>query len=493
MEKLSQTSYRQSRKSWDKTNTSYLAQAADKKIRNIIHTRKSGSFLDTVYVYTPQEKIQLSDSFEVASQLSALKTLMDRERSTYTKGDVRLTKLKSEGLKIDEVVELRKNIFQILAEKIASIENQMQQVLNNQSEEENNQTIYLHVLDRMRTTLVFLKRKYRGLEKSLYKETFELNQETKKSTKAKETKVITSIAFSHIRESVILEKKSKQIELEKVQKDVKKCKELSEKRLIHKQKQKEMMEKVMIEDQSHELEEMREKYLLHFLWYMLSSMKFEKEQVKWKRYEDAFFRIKIATGIQEVPVLVEKFLTKETIYAEFLSSVKKKEIELAEFREKIENMQNSLEKLHEIDPTEFSKGDKDRNQELMIIRKLVLEENSKMKALLMIKTKIKDWCLRYQGKISKVCDINLESLHDKTIKQCMEIISKNISQSTKSLKDDMEKSNSIKSFILKQTITKIVEKIPQTNRIKSKVSELNDFSELSHIEPITEEHLRRHK
>lgn len=493
MEKLSQTSYRRSRKSWDKTNTSYLAQATDRKIRNIIHTRKSGSFLDTAYVYTPQEKIQLSDSFEVASQLSALKTLMDRERSTYTRGDVRLTKLKSEGLKIDEVVELRKSIFQILAEKIADIENQMQQVLINQADEENNQTIYLHVLDRMRTTLVFLKRKYRGLEKSLYKETFDLGQETKKSTKAKEIKVNTSIAFSHIRESVILEKKSKQIELEKVQKDVKKRKELSEKRLVHKLKQKEMMEKVMIEDQSHELEEMREKFLLHFMWYMLSSMKFDKEQVKWKRYEDAFFRIKIATGIQEVPVLVEKFLTKETIYAEFLSSVKKKEIELVEFRKKIEDMQNSLEKLHEIDPAEFSKGDKDRNQEVMSIRKLVLEENSKMKTLLMIKTKIKDWCLRHLGKISRVCDINPEPLDDKTIKQCMEAISQIISQSTKSIKDDMEKSNNIKNFILKQTITKIVEKIPQTNRIKSKVSDLTDFNELSYIEPIIEEHPRKHK
>lgn len=493
MEKLSHTSYRQSRISWDKTNSSFIAQATDRKIRNIIHSRKSGSFLDTAYVYTPQEKIQLSDSFEVSSQLGALKTLMDRERFSYTRGDARLARLKSEGLKIDEVVELRKNVFQVLAEKVALIESQIEYVLYDQANEVDNQTIYLHVLDRMRTTLVFLKRKYRKLEKSLYSQSFELEIEGKKSIKAKETKVNAAIALSSIRESVNFEKQSKVKELEKVEKDVKKRKDLSEKRIFHKMKQKEMMEKGMIEDQSRELEEMREKFLLHFMWYMASSMRFEKEQVKWKRYEDAFFRIKIATGIQEVPVLVEKYLTKEQIYADFLASVKRKEIELSEYRDKIDNMQNSLDRLNEIDPSEYGRKDLLGNLELHNIRKIVLEENFKMKQLVLIKTKIREWCGRFTNKVARLCDRSPESLLDKNCKECMETIRKGINQSVVMVRNDLERSNTIKNFIRKQTMRNIVDKIPNNNRIKSKVSDLVDFGELSYVDPPPEEHGRKHK
>ena len=146
----------------------------------------------------------------------------------------------------------------------------------------------------------------------------------------------------------------------------------------------------MIEDQSAELEELREKYLLHFMWYMFSTFRFNKEQVKWKRLEDAFFKIKIATGIHEIPVLVEKYLTKEQIYSDFLISVKRKEIELADYREKIEKMQKNLDNLNESDPSDTIHIDKTIYEELHQIRKITIEENTKMKHLMLIKNKIKD-------------------------------------------------------------------------------------------------------
>ena len=68
-----------------------------------------------------------------------------------------------------------------------------------------------------------------------------------------------------IRTSINFETTTKQKELETLEKDVKRRKEFSEKRLANKNRQEEMMEKAMIEDQSAELEDLRDKYLLHFI------------------------------------------------------------------------------------------------------------------------------------------------------------------------------------------------------------------------------------
>ena len=265
MEKLSSTLYKTQRPGWDKTYDSYLAAATGQKIRHIIHTRKSGSFLETSYAYNPIEKLQFSDTFEVTSQLSVLKTLMDRERFSFTGGDVRLARLRSEGTKIDDVVTKRKNVLESLHEKIADIEENIKNIIELQVVEDDNQVINAHILDRMRTTLVYLRRKYRKFEYKLHDTDFNLTVKVQKSTKAKETKVNTSNAFAFIRNSINFETETKQKEIVKLEKNIKKRKDLSEKRLAHKHKQEEMMEKAMIEDQSAELEELRVKYLVHFM------------------------------------------------------------------------------------------------------------------------------------------------------------------------------------------------------------------------------------
>ena len=53
-------------------------------------------------------------------------------------------------------------------------------------------------------------------------------------------------------------------------------------------------------------------------------------------------------------------------------------------------MQKSLDSLNEIDPLDDAKIEKSKYQDLHNIRKIVLEENKKMKHILLIKNKIKE-------------------------------------------------------------------------------------------------------
>ena len=493
MERLPHTSHKPLRSSYDKLYESNIAAATDRKIRNIISTRRSGNFLDTTYAYNPPEKLQISDSFEVSSQLSVLKTLMDRERFSFTRGDVRLARLRSEGSKIGQVVTLRKNLLEKLKQDVSNIEDNITYVISLQASEVDNQTINLHVLDRMRTTLVYLRRKYRKLEYKLHDRSFELTVVSTKSTKTKEAKTATSHAFLAFRESITVETSGKQKEIEKLEKDLKKRKELSEKKLANKHRHEEMMEKAMIEDQSAELEDLREKYLLHFMWYMASTIRFEREQVKWKRYEDAFLRIKLATGVQEIPVLVEKYLTKEQIYTEFLGSVSRKELELADYREKIDEMQENLDKLNESDSPEIFVADKLQKNELHAIRKQLLEENAKMKHMKLVRNKIKDWCNRFSQKLQKITDIPNPNFEAKNIAGSMQEINKSINIAINHIKENKDQSADILKVIQYQNVKTIVDKIPQQQRIRSKVSDALDLSDLSHIETKQEDQPKKHK
>ena len=472
-----------------------LAAVTDRKIRNIIETRRTGSFFEQTYIHLPEEKLQLSDTAEVSSQLSTLRNLMDKERFSFTRGDRRLKGLLTESVKVEEVIDKRKSILRNLRVKVQEIENDIKNVIDFQGVEDGNLIIYLHVLDRMRTTLVFLKRKYRKYENSLHNQSFSLGQVMIKSVGTKEKKYEKLQALILVKQSAEFEKSSHLKEVEGMTRDIKKREEMSEKRLQHKMKQEEMTEQGVIEDQSAQMEGMREKYLLHFMWHMLSTFRFQKEQGKWKKFEDAFLKIKLATGIHDILLLVEKYLTKEQIYSDFLSSVKIKELALEDFKDKIEEMQTNIDKLNEPDYYADNVIDKTKFAEMEVARKELMKEDTKLKYLKITQNKIKNWCFRYNNKITAVggerSELSREDFEGNNLRECIEVLKGNIVSTIRNLRVRRETNLGIEIALKRQNLGKVIDRIPMQNRLKSKISELFELSELVHAEP--EEFLKKNK
>lgn len=459
-----------------------ITAATDRKIKFIIENRKSGSFIDPKYVYTPMNKLQVTDSVEITSQLSLLRSCMDKERFSFTRGDARLRRLKSEDQKIHEVISHRKSLLDSLTLTLEQTEDQIQKILTQQSFEEENQEIYFQMLDRMRTTLVFQKRKFHKLNQSLHKNDLFLSQSLSKSIKSKELKNNIFQAFSIFKQETSFELDSKQQELERVDRELNKQKALIEDRLMHKMMQDEMRERAIIEDHSSQMEGIREKYLLHFMWFRVSSARFENEQVRWKRYEDAFLKIKLATGLRDVPSLVEKYLTKEQIYSEFLISVKGKEAELKEFKNKIEVIQKNIERLNQGEETLM---DKEKLEEVGERRKRVSEENDKMRELIIVKTKIKDWCHRFVRKISYL-DRGMEIEMGADLNKCMQGVKFVVKSVLQGVRADKERFNSASLAIGKNTLGMIIENVPVGRTSRGKNFDLG--SKLSN-----EDNYKKHK
>ena len=462
---------------WRKSQGSGAA-ATDRKIRNIVETRKSGTFLEPKYVWTPQEKIQISDVGGVTSQLSVLRRCMDKERISFTRGDMRLHRLRSEDSKVDYVIVSRMACIENLKCLAREVEEKVVRTLGLQCLEEENQEVYNHVLDRMRTTIVFLKRKYSKLDQQIRLQSITLTQTSQKLTKKKEAKYSISQAYSIFKDETTFEILSKQKELSKVDKALAKQKAISSNHLAHKKMQEDMREQAIIENHSSQLEGMREKYLLHFMWHMVSTIRFQNEQIKWKRYGDSFLRIKLETGIHDIPLLVEKYLTKEQIYSDFLFSVKTKERELVEYKKKIKRMQKNIQKLNENDEVSVEKS---RFDEMAQIRKQGFEDSMKMKQLVIVHTKVNDWCKRFIEKVS-VFNKDTEIIERTHLKSFFFQVKEVALKVMKNLRSDEENFHNIQNMIESSKLSGIVDKIPQGLRLKKNHDYQVELSELVYIE-----------
>ena len=90
---------------------------------------------------------------------------------------------------------------------------------------------------------------------------------------------------------------------------------------------------------------MQENYMVQKMWSQFLKKKMEKEMKRTYEIEDAFQKIRAATGDSDVQEIVQKFLTRESTYAQLLMSVSEQE-------EKIDALRNDnelwREKLHEL-------------------------------------------------------------------------------------------------------------------------------------------------
>eukprot|EP00825_Cyclidium_porcatum_P042829 TRINITY_DN5934_c0_g1_i6.p1 TRINITY_DN5934_c0_g1~~TRINITY_DN5934_c0_g1_i6.p1 ORF type:complete len:182 (-),score=48.67 TRINITY_DN5934_c0_g1_i6:375-920(-) len=130
------------------------------------------------------------------------------------------------------------------------------------------------------------------------------------------------------------EKFSNQIRQFKI--DIQNQQSINEKRYERDQLQKEIAEHAANDKDSQE-KVWRKLFLVNkFLSQMLKD-KMDREMNKFKVVEQAFQKIKQATGVSEAQEIINKFLTREQTYGELLASI-------AEFEKNIDNLKKQKEK-----------------------------------------------------------------------------------------------------------------------------------------------------
>ena len=465
---------------WGKSIDDYYAMATDRKIRNIIHRKRASVVLETSYQNFSGTKPQTSNLPEVTSNHEVVKGVVNRHTFAFSKDAERISMLKSQKIQIEAAKQLANQNISDLQEKIKEFRSFIQQVNEEYLQEADVSIILNHVFDRMRTTIVFLKERQRVLNTELHNTDFSLQNVMKRSTKTKETKYSTQHALDYFRNTIDFEKKTKKQDVSMMRKTVHLVKQNSEKKLEHNVKEIELSEQIMINDMCASLQEMREKLYVHFLWYMASSAQFEKEKVKLKKYEDAYLKIKIATGIQDVPSLVTKYFTRESNYTHFSEVVKIKERELVEYQDKIEALQKQIENSDKVVFNKEGSVNARSHSELRIYEKQIFDDSLQLGRYRFLRNKIVDWIEKISLRVKGISEGNNEGIRKIKLAQSIGKISEFVLNYIHSNNLASEKARGVIENIKKMKMKMIVD------NLKPKPSQMEldhvDSMELNYVE-----------
>ena len=294
------------------------------------------------------------ETSEIAAQLALIRKRHDKTKESNIKKAQYYEKLKLEIDKANIAASLATQDAKTLTQKIESLKSSLDQSRKSHEIELFNKKSYLYMLDRMKKNKIAIEMKANSLQESLKTTRNILNTETDKFRKIRENQFQSKQLLSEIKQTLLFDHKRKNERLTQLEKNVKERQELALRREERQKRQAEISEAAANDDKDSTESKIREKLLLNRTWYMFLRKKLETEITKGVDIEQAFQKIKAATGIFDTREIVEKFLTREQSYNSLLQAVNDSENKLEALKD-----YNSIakEKLNEV---QFDEGGTNR-------------------------------------------------------------------------------------------------------------------------------------
>ena len=340
---------------------------------------------------------------EIADQLSQVRKRHDRIKEDNLKKKKFLEKLKKDYEASIEMSQTEEEEEKALKDQLENIQKNLEETRKQQKDELNDRNTYLHMLDRMKKDKIAMEIKANSIQISLKSTKHLLTSETEKYRKVRETHFQSRLILRELQKSFISERKFKDDKVQQLERNIKSRQEAASRREIRIKKQLEIAEAAAKDDKdSHEVK-LRECFLLNKLWQHYLNKKLEKEMNQAVLVEKAFKQIKMATGLNDIQEICERFLTREQSYLTLISAVNEAERKLEMLKDSNEKSRDVLQKmqLEDVDSkylvSEINKSD---NKMLGL-----LKEYSGVKENLENSTKIYDQIVTWCGKIMKLLDI----------------------------------------------------------------------------------------
>lgn len=198
------------------------------------------------------------------------------------------------------------------------------------------------MLDRMNKDLIYLKIETNELQGSLRQKKMIVSDELDKSRKSKEEKLQSKYKLDKLMKNIDLEQKERQERIQSLQKSIKNKEDAVQRRMERVRRQQEIAEAAANENKDSGELKMRENFMVQKLWSVFLKRKMEKEMQDTASIEDAFQKIRSATGLTDVQDIVHKFLTREQTYSQLLVAVAEAEHKIDELKKENEFQSNIL-------------------------------------------------------------------------------------------------------------------------------------------------------
>lgn len=270
---------------------------------------------------------------EVAAQLTMIRKRHDKTKEVNSKKRQYLEKIRKELEKANSVANVAESDSKSLQSRLEQLKSSLDNTRKKHEDEIRDKKSYLHVLDRMKKDKISMEMKANSLQISLKSAKQILDLETEKYRKMRETKYQSRFLLQDMKESLMQEKKQKDERVQQLERNVKLRQEAALRREERQKRQADIAEAAANDDKdSHEVK-LRESLLMHRFWYIVLQRKLDAEMQKAIGVEQAFQKIRAATGLMDVQDIVERFLTREQTYTQLLNAVSEAEVKLDTLRQ----------------------------------------------------------------------------------------------------------------------------------------------------------------
>ncbi len=150
-----------------------------------------------------------------------------------------------------------------------------------------------------------------------------VKEEFNRAQKAKEQQLQAKFRLDNLMRNIDKEQEKRQERIRSLQQSIKNKEDAVQRRMERANRQKQIanLQNDASESKDSEEEKKREEFMVQKVWSIYLKKKMDSEMEKTKGIEDAFQRIRNATGLSDVQDIVQKFLTRETTYSQLLEAV----------------------------------------------------------------------------------------------------------------------------------------------------------------------------
>eukprot|EP00744_Colponema_vietnamica_P001387 GILI01002296.1.p1 GENE.GILI01002296.1~~GILI01002296.1.p1 ORF type:complete len:652 (+),score=208.26 GILI01002296.1:111-2066(+) len=218
------------------------------------------------------------------------------------------------------------------------LENQLEITKLKHEEALASKRVYEHMLDRMKSEKMALEQKIHALERCLRVNYHSLEDAAGLMRSTKEDKTQNQLKLEAMRQALELERQQRADQLKNLERILTERREASLRRQEQHRQQLEAAEAAANEDEKMSEGKLKKMLVAKKLWSSFLKKKMEREMHKSMTVEDAFQKIRQATGLTDVNEIVHKFLTREQTYNQLLTAVADAEAKI----ESLKQEQNAL-------------------------------------------------------------------------------------------------------------------------------------------------------
>ncbi|CAG9332520.1 unnamed protein product [Blepharisma stoltei] len=448
-------------------NRSFAFTPSERKLHGFIK-QKSADLLD-VASSIPNRRLfnpgqELSD---VSLQLVKLRKSLDEKRQIILVKDKSISIMKKDMNLISDIKSRKLPEIETVSTRLKMLENKLAEAKIKCEHEETNFSANLHLLERMRTTMFYLEKKEVEYREAISAQSNYLQYEVNKCEKSKESKLQSKSAFEKLQTSLMYGKKENDETKYDIQKASGNLEKTKMRREAVKRRQKEFLDNEMIKDQISQLQHKHESLMSFRFFYNLITFQYEKQMEFYQKLEDCYLKMKAASGISEIDLMINRCYTREHDYKELITLTNAKKSQLEASQKKIVAIEADIEELNKLKNScylnEFNESAKQK--EISDLRLSIKRLKTKRHNLMKIANKLKIWTKKTSEKIDSVVEKNffITGLSSENFENCADFLIKIRNEVRNALKNLQSPKETVQDFIWKmrsKSISSIIDEIP---------------------------------